>query len=36
MCWCENEDGLYEIELNNDLELYFDLNGNFLSVEYDK
>ena len=23
-----------EIELNNDLELYFDLNGNFLSVEY--
>ncbi|MGB0417196.1 MAG: PepSY-like domain-containing protein [Acholeplasmataceae bacterium] len=31
----EIEDGMYEIELNNDLELYFDLNGNFLSVEYD-
>ena len=31
----EIEDGMYEIELDNDLELYFDLNGNFLSVEYD-
>ena len=35
MCWCENEDGLFEIELNNDLEFYFDLNGNFLSIDYD-
>ena len=31
----EIEDGMYGIELDNDLELYFDLNGNFLSVEYD-
>ena len=31
----EIEDGMYEIELDNDIELYFDLNGNFLSVEYD-
>ena len=31
----EIDDGMYEVELINDLELYFDLNGNFLSVEYD-
>jgi hypothetical protein len=31
----EIEDGMYGIELDNGLELYFDLNGNFLSVEYD-
>ena len=31
----ELEDGIYEIELVNGLELEFDINGNFLSVEID-
>lgn len=31
----ELEDGIYEIELVNGLELEFDINGNFLSVEMD-
>ena len=31
----ELDDGMYEVELVNELELYFDLNGNFLFVEYD-
>ena len=31
----ELEDGIYEIELINGLELEFDINGNFLSVEMD-
>lgn len=31
----ELEDGIYEVELVNGLELEFDINGNFLSVEMD-
>jgi predicted heme/steroid binding protein len=31
----EVEDGMYEIELQNDLELYFSLTGSFISVDYD-
>ncbi len=31
----ELEDGIYEVELVNGLELEFDINGNFLSVEID-
>lgn len=31
----EIDDNMYEVELNNDLELYFDLNGNFLYADFD-
>lgn len=31
----EIENSMYEIELQNDLELYFSLSGSFMSAEYD-
>jgi hypothetical protein len=31
----EIDDNMYEVELNNDVELYFDLAGNFLFAEFD-
>ncbi len=31
----EIDDSMYEVELNNDLELYFDFNGNFLYADFD-
>jgi len=31
----EIDDNRYEVELNNEIELYFDLNGNFLFADFD-
>ncbi len=31
----EIDDNMYEVELNNEVELYFDLAGNFLFAEFD-
>lgn len=33
--YAEIDDNMYEVELSNGIELYFDLNGNFLYADFD-